>query len=384
VSKPLPPNITKRDGRPGSPYQGRIYVNGRRISVYGKTVTEVRSKLDAERNRGKDGLPTTDARLTLGAFVAGWLAKPPGKPIRERTRLRYEQLLRLHVVPVIGGRKLAHLQPEDVERVLDRMRAPRPGRPDGLHPRTLVHARAALQRVLRDAVRAGKLTRNVATSQFVDVETPDPRPMTIIAPPDRQKLLDTVRDDRLGPLYVIAFATGARLGEICGLRWIDVDFEAGELHFVQSVGRVGRETVIGKPKNASSSRIFPMNGTIRAAMLDQKRRQEWGMTGDRPTGLGVGLAFTNTTGGPLTGTYVTQHLQKLLKTAGLPRIRFHDARHSFVSWAHDRGVDLQTISKLVGHSSTSVTEHVYLHVFEQKKRDAVAKLDDLYGAATGS
>jgi integrase len=85
---------------------------------------------------------------------------------------------------------------------------------------------------------------------------------------------------------------------------------------------------------------------------------------------------------PLTGTYVTQHLQKLLAAAGLPRIRFHDARHSFVSWAHEAGIDIPTISKLVGHSSTRVTEQIYLHVFEQKKRDAVEKLDALY--ETGS
>ncbi len=112
----------------------------------------------------------------------------------------------------------------------------------------------------------------------------------------------------------------------------------------------------------------------------EPRRQEFRLTGDAPKGLGAGLVFTNTTGGPLTGTYVTEHLQKILSAAGLPRIRFHDARHSFVSWAHDAGVDLETISKLVGHSSTAVTRQVYLHVFEQKKRDAVAKLDTLFSA----
>ncbi len=62
----------------------------------------------------------------------------------------------------------------------------------------------------------------------------------------------------------------------------------------------------------------------------------------------------------------------------MPRIRFHDARHSFVSWAHEAGIDMETISKLVGHSSTAVTRLVYLHIFESKKRDAVDKLDALY------
>ena len=235
--------------------------------------------------------------------------------------------------------------------------------------------------MLRDALRDGKVTRNVATSDFVDTPTPAPRPQTVILPADRQKLLDAVREDRLGPLYVVAFATGARLGELTGLRWRDVEWDGGssghgQVQIVQTVGRVGRETVFGKPKNDSSSRTFPMNATIRAALLDQKRRQEWGLTGDPPKALGGHgpLVFTATDGGPLTGSYVTQHLQKLLAGAGLPRIRFHDARHSFVSWAADAGIDVDTISKLVGHSSTAVTRSVYLHVFEEKKADAVAAL----------
>jgi integrase len=74
---------------------------------------------------------------------------------------------------------------------------------------------------------------------------------------------------------MLAFATGARLGEILGLRWVDVRFEGGEtgcgeVKFVQTIGRAGRATVIGKPKNLSSARTFPMNATIRAALLDQK------------------------------------------------------------------------------------------------------------------
>lgn len=148
-----------------------------------------------------------------------------------------------------------------------------------------------------------------------------------------------------------------------------------------TVGRVGRETVFGKPKNASEARTFPMNATIRATLLDQRRRQEWGLTGDPPAGLGSGLVFTNLSGGPLSGTYVTQHLQKIMAAAGLPRICFHDARRSFVSLAHDAGVDIETISKLVGHSSTAVTRSVYLLVFEEKKREAVERLDGLFGEA---
>jgi integrase len=380
-------SITERKGHPGSPFQGRIYVNGRRVSVYGRTQAEVQAKIEREKLRGKGGLPATDERLTLAKYVEAWLQRPPGKPIKPRTKLRYEQLLRLHVVPVIGSRKLSTLQPEDVERVFDRMRTPRHGRSNGFHPTTIVHARAALQRVLRDALRANKVSRNVASRAWIDLEAPEPRRQTVISPDDRQKLLAVIAEDRLAPLYIIAFATGARLGEICGLRWRDVEWQGGptgqgQIRIEQTVGRVGTETFFGKPKNSSSARIFPMNATIRAALLDQKRRQEWGLTGDAPLGLGGHgpLVFTSTTGGPLTGSYVTQHLQKLLAAGGLPRIRFHDARHSFVSWAADAGIDVDTISKLVGHSSTAVTRKVYLHVFERKKADAVEKLDALFAS----
>ncbi len=390
--------IAERPGRSGS-YRGQVMVEGRRISVYGKSLEEVQAKLDEAKIRAKSGQPPRDGLLTVARYVESWIANTPGKRIAPMTKLRYEQILRKHVTPVIGHLKLASLQPEDVDRVLKRMRDPRPGRPDGYHGTTIVHVHATMQRVLRDAKRARKITENVATAEWIDVEHPARREQMPILPADRQKLLNAVKDDRLGPLYLLAFMTGARLGELCGLRWADVDFDAGLIRIEQTVGRVGRETMFKGPKNDASIRTVSMNGPIRAVLIDQRRRQEWGLTGDASKGLGhphhkddpafscfgfMGshahgpLAFTSLSGGPLQGSYVTMHLQKILAAAGLPRIRFHDARHSFVSWAAAEGVDVDTISKIVGHSSTAVTRNVYLTIFQERKVAAMDKLADLF------
>jgi integrase len=124
---------------------------------------------------------------------------------------------------------------------------------------------------------------------------------------------------------------------------------------------------------------------VRAALLDQKRRQTFGLTGEPPRDLeGHGpLVFTATDGGALSGTYVTHHFQKLLARAGLKPMRFHDLRHGTATLLLSQDVKIEEIARLLGHSTPATTWKTYAHVIDQAKRDAAAKLDGLF-AETGS
>lgn len=200
-------------------------------------------------------------------------------------------------------------------------------------------------------------------------------------------ILAAVEDDRLAPVYQFAIATGARLGEILGLRWSDVGAEW--IHFEQTVGEEAGRDLWGTTKNASSTRAFPLTDGVRSVLAEQKRRQDLGLTGEPPKLLNVDgvahglLVFTNTTGGPLSPSFVTHTFQRLLAAAGLPRLRLHDMRHAFVSTLADEGVPIEVISGLIGHSSTAVTRSTYLHLFDTAKLPAASVLDRFF-AKTGS
>lgn len=376
------PRVWKREGHPATPWQGRIQINGRRISVYGRTIAEVEAKLDDEKRRAKGGLRPTDQRLTLAKYLGGWLDGRRG--LREVTVARYRSLLEGHVIPVIGSRKLTELQPADVRLMLARMEA------KGLGPTTRSHARGALRVALSDAMVDGLVERNVA--KLVRLPAPRSRKPEALSDDEMRRILDAVRDDRLGPLFLFIVATGCRLGEALGLRWRDVHPERGEdgeVEFWQTLGRLRGQDVWSRPKTDISERVFPMTAGVRAALDAQRELQESGRTGAPPQFLPDGktahgpLVFTALDGGPLSGTFVTHRLGDLLEAAGLPKLRTHDLRHLFVSSLFAKGVPLEVIGSLIGHKSPAVTRAVYLHLRTDQKAAAAGKLDHLF-AETGS
>lgn len=374
-------SVTRREGHPGSPWQARFYVDGRRRAVYATTKADALDKMRREQRRAAEGLKPTQERLTLAAFLEAWLARD--RDVRAVTAARYRTLLEGHVVPVIGTRKLVELQPDDVRRVLDRMKLA------GLSPTTRSHVRAALRLALGDAVRDGLVSRNVASREYVTLATPKPRRVAAMSASEMRAVLAAVDGDRLTPLYRFITATGCRMGEALGLRWRDVRWERAEVEFVQTLGRLAGADIFSDPKNEASRGIFPMTPPVRAALLDQKRMQDAGLTGAPAQllvddgGIARGpLCFTATDGGPLSASFVTHRFQTLLERAGIERMTVHALRHLFVSNLFAEGVPIELISGLVRHASPQVTRTIYLHLRSDRKAEAAAKINHLF--ETGS
>jgi integrase len=372
----LPRGIRKRPRKvhPETPWEGRYQKDGKRISVYARTMTECEKKLAEAKRRAGTGLQPTDQRLTVAKYLDGWLGERRG--LREVTVARYRSLLEGHVIPVVGSRKLAELQPADVRLMLAKMEA------KGLGPTTRSHARGALRAALNDALRDGLVERNAAS--LVRIPAPRTRKLRALSDDEMRGILDAVRGDRLGPLFLFIAATGCRLGEALGLRWRDVHEERDEVEFAQTLARLGGRDVWSRPKTDTSERVFPITAGVRAALDAQRELQESGGTGAPPQFLPDGgtahgpLVFTALDGGPLSGTFVTHRLGDLLEAAELPKLRTHDLRHLFVSSLFAKGVPLEVIGSLIGHKSPAVTRAVYLHLRTDQKAAAAGKLDDLF------
>lgn len=382
-----------RERRPGL-WEARLTLGhdgrGRRLSrsFYGRTRAEVRAKLDEAHRAHAQGLPLPAERLTVGAYLEGWLVavRPT---IRPTTYVSYAGHVRRHIAPTLGRISLARLTPQDVRRLLAARLAA------GLSARTVEYIHAVLRRALGGALRDGLVARNVAT--LVDpprVRRHEIRPLT---PDEARHFLEAIRGDRLEALYTVALACGLRQGEALGLRWEDVDVDAGTLTVRTTLqqlprdlrpdgGRRGTRYALAEPKTARSRRTVILPGVVVAALREHRRRQrvERLVAGHRWRGEDWRLVFTTTIGTPLDSRNVTTGFQRVLAREGLPRQRFHDLRHACATLLLAQGVDPRTIMETLGHSTIGMTMNVYAHVLPALQRDAADRMDALLRPLSGA
>ncbi len=318
------------------------------------------------------GTLAKDGQLTVGAFLTDWLAH---KRVRPSTRRGYETWVHQHLVPALGRIRLEKLQPQDIDAMVHAKLAA------GLAPRTVHHMRAVLRAALAQAVRYELVPRNVATHSNA-VSVPD-NEMCVFSPDEARAFLEAVSGDRLEALYGVVLALGLRQGEALGLRWEDVDLEARRLVVVNALQRVDGKLVLVSPKTRRSRRTIELPDSAVSALRAHKVRQveERLLAGGR--WRDTGHVLTTTVGTPLDGTSVTKAFQRLLVRAGLPRLRFHDLRHSCATLLLVQGVPARVVMEILGHSSIALTMNTYSHVMPSLKREAADAMDRVFADPQG-
>ena len=205
------------------------YINGKRKvkAVYGKTRKEVAEKLREEQQRRAYGITTAPSRYTVAQFLEQWLTEVVAPTKRASTHARSALAVRQHITPHIGHVHLVKLTPEQVQGMLTTLTM------HGLRPATVHNTFRVLRTALNVAVRWQLLPRNVVT--LVDPPRIDAYHATVLTPTDAQRLLHAARGERSEALYLLTLSLGLRRGEVLGVRWQDVDFEAGTIRVVQMV-----------------------------------------------------------------------------------------------------------------------------------------------------
>lgn len=367
--------------RPDGRWAARVdlgWQDGRRARkmLYGRTQRQVVEKLRQALQEHRAGTLQAGKTPTVGQFLGTWL--PAAKAsVRPSTFTFYEFIAREHLIPALGRTRLDHLTPADVEALLARKQA------GGLSPRTCSHIRAVLRGALAKAVRWGMLSRNVAA--LADAPKAERVEYHVLNPEQARVFLDAVRGDRLEALYTVALGLGLRQGEALGLRWQDVDLEHGTLtvrHALQRVklepGQPARKVLV-ETKTARSRRTLALPAVVLSGLHEHRARQleERLLAGSR--WVETDLVFCTRNGTAATNTYVTQLFQAHLERAGLPRMRFHELRHSAASLLIAQGAPLRTVMEVLGHSTITLTANVYGHLFDEAHRDAASAMDRALG-----
>ena len=237
------------------------------------------------------------------------------------------------------------------------------------------YALAVLRRALGQAVRWGRLPRNVAL--LVTPPAAVWHEQAALTPEHGRTLLAAARGDRLEALYRVALTLGLRLGEVLGLRWVDVDLAAGTLRVTQTVQRIGGQLVFGEPKTRRSRRTLPLPTMLKQSLADHRERQCAARERAGGAWSGSGLVFTTRLGTPLEPRNVVRSFKALLRRAGLPDIRFHDLRHTCASLLVATGHHPRVVMETLGHSQIGITMDIYAHVYAGALRAVAETMDTL-------
>lgn len=384
-------SIRARQGKHGVSYEVRLEypadpTTGKRRQ---ETVT-CRTKKEADKELARRLVSVTDgtcvdvSKTTVAEQMVAWLDTVATHNVRPTTLAHYRATAVNHIVPRLGDVLVQKLTAAKIQAVYSAMIA------DGKGARTvqLVHLR--LQQALALAVRWNLLVRN---------------PCDLVKPPrnrrkelrtwnreEARRFLDAASGDVYAPLWEIALATGMRRGELLGVRWQDIDLARGTLTIQQAVTLLKDKAIIQQPKSAASRRTIRLPARCIAALQAHKDRRSFAhpSTADAARDL----VFINTAGGIIHPRNLIRNFALIMEqeekrrlaetpdAAPLPRIRFHDLRHTFATLSLSGGADIKTVSSRLGHSSIAITGDVYAHVTPEMDEHATAVIEEaIFGVA---
>ncbi len=359
---------TRRSNGEGSVYErkdGRWVVSwvehtpegSKRRSMYCRTRKEAREALKSISRRRDDGLPAIDSAMPLRDWIAHWQDSTLSvEGVSGKTQRVYRDVLRLHVVPVIGDVALKDLRATHVEVALSRMAD------KGLSPAYRHQAHKALSKCLGVARRDDLIARNPMDG----VRAPRGGHKAPVVPTRDQvlQLLDVAPDARMRAFVAVLTYTGVRISEGLSIRWRDVDLE--------------RSTISVLTGKGGKSRAVPIAAGLRVELAAWRKAQAterlsavwWDDSGDWVLSSEVGTQWE---------AHNARKRFRPMARSVCPGLTPHGLRHATATVLLEEGVPMKVVAELLGHSSTRITENIYSHVTARLVQEAAEAMDRALG-----
>ena len=309
-------------------------------------------------------------------WIDFWYENYSKPAIRPLTQQNYENRIYDHIIPDIGKIPLNRLTQNDLQQFYARLK--RNGRKrlverngTGLSDRMARACHTTCRTALEKAVVEGLIKVNPAIG--CKIPPKKAKEMQVLCKDELTKFLAEAKEADLYELFLLELGTGMRRGEIMGLQWEDLNFKTGELHIVRQACSVKGQLEISVLKTKSSIRTIVLPPSLVEVLRKYKERvdSKWMF----PSPVRPEL--------PHTPNSVGERLTTLLKRAGCKRVRFHDLRHTFATMALENGMDIKTLSAMIGHVSAETTLNIYSHITDTMQQQAAARIDrEIAGADT--
>ena len=361
----------RKDGR----WEGRVVVgyNEKNLpitkNVLAKTKTACLDKLKTLQETCS-GQPTEKLQpdMTFGEWLDFWYQNYSKPKLRPTTQAGYENAIYKHIIPTLGTIPLSELGTNEIQQFYTGLK--KKGRlirtelyGEGVSDRTVWSCHTRIRTALDRAVQDGLIHTNPAA----DCKLPpkNAKEMQLLSREEMQRFLIQAKEEGYFELFLLELATGLRRGEVLALQWDDLDFNTGALRIQRQVYRANGELVVSAPKTKAALRTIVLPPTL-LGVLEEYRQQidsRW---------MFPSPAKEDSSLDPAT---VRKRLQTILEHAGCRKVRFHDLRHLFVTTALENGMDVKTLSTIIGHVSAKTTLNVYTHVTDAMRQTAAAKID---------
>ncbi len=367
----------RKDGRWEGRYTAGHDENGKAVykNVLGKTQAEVLEKLRVaiEEHKGLDIVKA--GKYTLGQWLDVWYDNYAMVKVRPSSHQSYRGYIDNHINPRIGNIPLTKVTTLDLQKLykylltkgrVDRIESK--NQPKGLSAKTVRNIHQVISSALKLAQEQSLIKRNPAEGCALPKQ--EHKEMQTIPAEQLTAFLREAKASGVFELYYIELMTGLRRGELLGLKWIDIDMRHGELRVRRQVSRINGQVVEAPLKTKNAYRNLPLSADAINVLKMQKLKcggSEW--------------VFPSPNGGPISPDSVLNMLHRVLKRAGLPPVRFHDLRHTFATIALQNGVDIKTLSGMLGHFSAGFTLDTYTHVTTAAQREAANTMSNVLSNA---
>lgn len=305
----------------------------------------------------RDNRTLPDDKITLNEFADRFLEDVAIHTMKAKTYQSYESYLRIHIRPELGRFKLSEIKPQHIQRLYTKKLN------SGLSNKTVHHIHSYLRRVLNEAVKWELIIKNPSVS--VTPPRIEKRQPTVWTIEQSQIFLAAIAEHPYRAIYLIALMCGARRGEILGLEYENLNWSDNTIVIDKTIVELRGRAVISEPKTKYSRRTIVLPNSVIDLLKENPIKK--------------GFIFKSQNGGYIHPRNLLRHYYGVLDRANVPRIRFHDLRHTCATLLL-KDTNPRLVQELLGHSSITTTMDVYSHVLPPMKSEVANKMDELFSS----
>lgn len=339
-----------------------------------KTQKEAEKYLRTAMVERDKGVLTSAGAKKLTQFFDEWLNVKEHVDKRKPSTIRdYRDTFKNHIKPYLGDVRLERLATDDLRHLHAKLRA------KGASDACVRRAHNLVKMALQDAMREEILSRNVAA--LVRPPAVPRKQQDSWTPAEVRAFWTHIMPHPLKAFWITAILTGLRRGELCGLRWRDLDLDVGELRVEVTITEVGGKLHLGPPKSAKARRTIPLPGDLLPILREHREAARLRRNLTPPEWYDHDFVFLSSDGWPLRPSTMNRIHARQCEEAKVKRIRVHDMRRTYVSILGAKGLSLRTIAEFAGHTDPAFTARVYQDVLPQERQRAAISFTELLGVA---
>lgn len=367
--------------------------NGRQIqrSIYGKTRKEVSEKIREILVQKQAGTYIKPSQMLLKDWLYMWLQQYAKNSVKPSTYISYEGYIYNHIIPVLGTYPLQQISVALIQNFYNEKYESGSSRGGGLSPKTLRNMHNMFHHCMEQARINGLIPFNPTNGTVLPKR--EKVEMRVLSVDEETRLLSVISAHRLGTAILFDLATGLRIGELCGLKWSDINHSRQTIKICRTLQRIKKsqddrdnnsygnctQIIEGPVKTQNGYREIPIPDNIFAKLMQYKEQiQNTEKSQYRECYTDNDYIFAQPDGSCVEPGYMRDVLDYLLRTAGIIHANFHALRHTFATRAIENGVNVKTLSDLLGHSQVQITMDLYCHTSLDHMRDVMNAVSGIF------